>query len=191
MITSRGCPRRCRNCLVPSRDGPLRELPITSGWLVQDNNLLACSWDHFRAVLDMLRREQHRAEFVGGLDVSLLTAGHVHELSLLTPRPVVWFAYDTPADYEEVRFAVKLRGRGPAKRRVATVATPVGPSGDHCGQEASLAASSAGRAGIVRLWAHYPRLLAQVQVALLEKGNDNREAKLWQTVGQCWTRLRS
>ena len=32
VITSRGCPKKCRHCLVPMREGPLRTLPITDGW---------------------------------------------------------------------------------------------------------------------------------------------------------------
>lgn len=44
VITSRGCPNRCWFCAVPKREGGvLRELPITSGWNVLDDNLLACS----------------------------------------------------------------------------------------------------------------------------------------------------
>lgn len=39
-ITSRGCPNHCGFCLVPKREGSLRELPIVDGWNVADNNLL-------------------------------------------------------------------------------------------------------------------------------------------------------
>ena len=42
VITSRGCPNRCWFCSVPRREGGrLRELPITEGNIVLDDNLLA------------------------------------------------------------------------------------------------------------------------------------------------------
>lgn len=44
VITSRGCPNRCWFCAVPKREGGmLRELPVTDGWILTDDNLLACS----------------------------------------------------------------------------------------------------------------------------------------------------
>ena len=40
VITSRGCPNRCWFCSVPRREGGrLRELPITEGNIVLDDNL--------------------------------------------------------------------------------------------------------------------------------------------------------
>lgn len=39
VITSRGCPNRCWFCTVPKREGgKLRELPVTDGWIVTDDN---------------------------------------------------------------------------------------------------------------------------------------------------------
>ena len=38
VITSRGCPNRCWFCSVPKREGSLRELPITEGNNVLDDN---------------------------------------------------------------------------------------------------------------------------------------------------------
>ena len=40
VITSRGCPNHCALCTVPAREGGLRELPITNGHIILDNNLL-------------------------------------------------------------------------------------------------------------------------------------------------------
>ena len=56
VITSRGCPNRCWFCSVWKREGNIRELPITEGWNVLDDNLLACSDDHIKAVFKMLAR---------------------------------------------------------------------------------------------------------------------------------------
>ena len=58
VITSRGCPNRCWFCSVPKREGDIRELPITEGWNVLDDNLLACSDEHIRGVFAMLARQK-------------------------------------------------------------------------------------------------------------------------------------
>ena len=99
VITSRGCPNKCWFCSVWKRDGDVRELPITDGWMVQDDNLLACSDSHLRAVFDMLKRQPCKPEFTGGLEAARLKEWHVEELRKLKPKQL-FFAYDTPDDYD-------------------------------------------------------------------------------------------
>lgn len=100
VITSRGCPNKCWFCSVWRREGDITELPIHDGWNVLDDNLLACSPDHIAAVFQMLSRQGTRAQFTGGLEAARLRDWHVDQLAHLTPRPVVFFAYDTPDDWE-------------------------------------------------------------------------------------------
>ena len=106
-ITSRGCPRDCWFCAVPKRVGKLRELAIVPGWKVQDDNLLACSREHFEAVIAMLRTQPHRAEFTGGLEAVSLTDWHVDGLASLKPRPSLFFAYDPGDDRETLAIAAR------------------------------------------------------------------------------------
>ena len=73
VITSRGCPNRCWFCMAAKREGDIRELPITEGWNVLDNNLLACSPDHIYRVFEMLSRQTRRAVFTGGLEAARIT----------------------------------------------------------------------------------------------------------------------
>lgn len=73
VFTSRGCPRRCDFCLVPKREGKIRELEIKEGYVVQDNNLLACSDAHIDRVFQMLGKQKKAAEFAGGLDPNRIT----------------------------------------------------------------------------------------------------------------------
>ena len=77
VITSRGCDKSCWFCSVPHREGGLRELPITQGWNILDDNLLACSDTHIKAVFDMLSRQAKRPVFSGGLDARLLQPRHL------------------------------------------------------------------------------------------------------------------
>ena len=100
VITSRGCYNRCWFCNVPKREGyGLRELPITDGWIVTDDNLLACSPEHIDKVFEMLKRQPKRPQFVGGLEARLLTREMATKLYGLNPV-TLFFAYDTPEDYE-------------------------------------------------------------------------------------------
>lgn len=111
VITSRGCPNNCWFCSVPSREGNvIKELPITNGWNILDDNLLACSDDHITSVFAMLQRvkkQYHkRIQFTGGLEAARLKDWHIHNLSLLKPEQI-FLAYDTLDDYEPLLIAGK------------------------------------------------------------------------------------
>lgn len=107
-ITSRGCPNRCSFCEVWKREGKeLRELPIKNGWNVLDDNLLACSDEHINAVFEMLKRQKEKPEFTGGLEAKILKPWHAEKLKELKTQRM-YFAYDTPDDYEPLVYAGKL-----------------------------------------------------------------------------------
>lgn len=106
-ITSRGCPKKCGWCVVPKREGQIRELEIKPGWIVQDNNLLACSERHIRAVFDMLREQDRAIFFNGGLDKHFLKDWH-RELFDSIKIGELWFACDTAADIPHLERAAKI-----------------------------------------------------------------------------------
>ena len=114
VITSRGCDKSCWFCSVPMREGGLRELPITEGWNVLDDNLLACSKSHINAVFEMLLRQEKRPIFSGGLDSRLLQAWHV-ELLRYAKTERMYFAYDTKDDFEPLVYAGRLLRNGGIK----------------------------------------------------------------------------
>jgi len=109
VITSRGCPNNCWFCRVPIREGrEIRELPITEGNNVLDDNLLACSDGHIRKVFAMLKRQKHgRPMFTGGLEAKRLKDWHVEALREIRPKEI-FFAYDTADDYEPLVEAGKM-----------------------------------------------------------------------------------
>lgn len=120
-ITSRGCVKHCGWC--PERNRPLRELPISPGWIVQDSNLLACSERHIRAVFDMLREQKRAIRFPGGLDKHFLKPWH-RELFDSISIDELWFACDTNSDAElhwMERAAEILEGIPLRKRRCYTM----------------------------------------------------------------------
>ena len=114
VITSRGCNNSCWFCSVWRREDGLRELPITEGWIVNDDNLLACSEKHIRAVFEMLSHQPKRPIFSGGLDSRLLTEWHVDLLrEAKTER--MYFAYDNEDELESLVQAGRLLRNGGIK----------------------------------------------------------------------------
>jgi hypothetical protein len=108
VITSRGCPNRCWFCSVWRREGEtIRELPITGGFNVLDDNFLACSENHIRAVFAMKKKKKRRPLFTGGLEAAKLKPWHVEEFVKLKPAEM-FFAYDTSDDREPLYEAGKL-----------------------------------------------------------------------------------
>lgn len=107
VITSRGCNNKCWFCSVWKREGNIKELPITDGWIVTDDNLLACSPQHIDAVFEMLKKQPHKPRFTGGLEAKLLTPHWALKLRELKPD-TMFFAYDTPDDLEPLIEAAKM-----------------------------------------------------------------------------------
>jgi hypothetical protein len=140
-ITSRGCPERCWFCAAWKRDGAAaRELPICDGWNVLDDNLLACSEAHIRAVFAMLgkqrrpknwkRKKDWRVQFTGGLHAERLRLWHVDLLCGLKPRPSIWLAYDEDRDLEPLRVACSMLRAAGWRRQLLRAYVLCGYSGD-------------------------------------------------------------
>ncbi len=102
VITSRGCPKDCWFCDVGKcARGQVIELPVQDGWNVLDDNILATSDDHFRAVIEMLRRQKHPVVFSGGLEPEYMTPWKAEQLMSIKPK-TMYTAYDTLDDYEHL-----------------------------------------------------------------------------------------
>jgi hypothetical protein len=106
-ITSRGCPRRCWFCSVWRKWPTPVEMPIHPGWNVLDDNLLACSRPHVESVFAMLRQQNRRVEFTGGLEALSLEDYQVGLLADLRPRPSMFWAYDPGDEFETLESAAR------------------------------------------------------------------------------------
>lgn len=105
-FTSRGCNNRCPWCLVPEREGKLTEIRgFAAGNIIQDNNLLQCSREHIERVFEMLR-QQHRIQFTGGLDASLISDDIAEKLRSVWVRQL-FLACDTDAGITPLERAVR------------------------------------------------------------------------------------
>jgi hypothetical protein len=115
-ITSRGCPCSCPWCFVPGREGKIREYTIQPGYIVQDNNLLACSRGHIEAVFEMLKHQDAAAIFSGGLDVRLLRPWHRALIDNIRVNEL-WFACDSALVVPHLRKAAELLEGIPIRKR--------------------------------------------------------------------------
>jgi hypothetical protein len=103
VFTSRGCSKDCWFCSVPRcSHGVIRELPIYDGYNICDDNILGTSESHFRAVIEMLRRQKERAVFSGGLEPAFMQPWQAELLKSINPK-TMYTAYDTKDDYDAVR----------------------------------------------------------------------------------------
>lgn len=105
-ITSRGCPNKCWFCNVHKVQKEFIELTIKDGWIIQDDNLLACSEPHIRSVFEMLKKQPEHPE-LRGLEAKLLKPWHIDLMLEVKPKQM-FFAYDTKDDYEPLVEAGKL-----------------------------------------------------------------------------------
>lgn len=118
-ITSRGCCRECPWCVVPGREGPLTEmLRIEPGYIVQDNNLLACSRIHVERVFDMLMQQPKGAIFAGGLDARLLEGWHIDWFKdRRFHLAEAWFACDSTNALQRLRRVSDLMSDFPLRKK--------------------------------------------------------------------------
>lgn len=107
VITSRGCVNRCWFCSVWKRNPELVELPITDGWNVLDDNIMATSLQHQKAVFEMLSKQPERARFTGGIDPKLFTEWHLEQFANINVDSF-FFAYDTEDDIDSVVGATNI-----------------------------------------------------------------------------------
>lgn len=177
VLTSRGCPNNCWFCDVPKREGGIRELPITEGWNVLDDNLLACSEDHQRAVFAMLKRNKKAGpvQFTGGLEAKRLEPWHVEALRALKPKQM-FFAYDTPDDLEPLREAGRMLIDGGF-----TVTSHVLRAYVLCGYPKDTIEGAAKRMQQTVDAGFLP-------MAMLYRDNSGRRDPVWQKWGRQWAR---
>jgi hypothetical protein len=106
VITTRGCNNRCWYCMVPKREGRLRELEVKDGFNVLDSNLLQASAEHIARVFAMLKRQKDRIRFTGGIEARLVNPWIASLLRSAKPK-ALYCANDRPGDIEHLRNAAE------------------------------------------------------------------------------------
>ena len=119
-FTSRGCPRKCPWCIVPNKEGPIREHAPISEFLhpkhrklvLLDNNFLASP--KWKEKLEFIIKKRLEVNFTQGLDIRLIDDEKAKWLRLVKFRTLTFrtemlhFAFDTPEIESEVRRGVAI-----------------------------------------------------------------------------------
>jgi len=113
--SSRGCINKCVYCVVPRMEGKIQEVP--NWWKsidpskkkieMWDNNFLACSKEHIKKTIDILRYYNLYVDFNQALDCMKLTPEIADQLCTLKMQPFR-FAYDKPFQEKYIRTMFKL-----------------------------------------------------------------------------------
>lgn len=175
VITSRGCPNNCWFCSVPKREGrEIRELPITDGHNVLDDNMLACSEEHIKSVFEMLGRQKERILFTGGMEARRLKHWHVDLFKQIRPKRI-FFAYDTADDLPPLEEAARLfREAEYGSRNILHCYTLVGYPGD------TMAKAEERMRTVVRL--------GYCPMAMLYRDHEGKTTREWRRFQTAWAR---
>ncbi len=111
---TRGCPNRCRWCVVPRKEGKIRPYRTwreivrqdTDKLVLMDNNILAC--EHGIQQLESLIGSGYRIDLNQGMDARLVDGRIAEMLSQIQWIRFIRFSCDQRAQIDPVRRAVEL-----------------------------------------------------------------------------------
>ena len=115
---TRGCPNRCRWCVVPQKEGGIRpymdvdditlhgERPYA---VLMDNNVLAC--DYGLSQLEKIAERGYHVDFNQGLDARLVTLDVARLLARVKWIKRIRFGCDTTAQIVECERTINLMGK--------------------------------------------------------------------------------
>lgn len=122
---TRGCIRNCPWCIVPKKEGVLREVDdierVAAGRkevVLLDNNFLVADKEFVREQLEKAARLKIRIDFNQGLDSRLVTPENAKLLSSCRWIRFIRFSCDTVAMIEPIRRAVSLIRETGCKREI-------------------------------------------------------------------------
>lgn len=117
---TRGCPNKCKWCVVPKKEGNIRpymdiEEIISDGRnevVLMDNNILACDYglEQIEKIIKLneTRKRKIKVDFNQGLDARLVTDDIANMLSRLKWIKRIRFGCDTPKQIEECEKACAM-----------------------------------------------------------------------------------
>lgn len=122
---TRGCIRNCAWCIVPKKEGRLREVDdierVSAGRkevVLMDNNFLAADEEFVREQLEKAARRRLKLDFNQGLDARLVTPENARLLADCRWIRYIRFSCDTVAMIEPIRRAVSLIRENGCKREI-------------------------------------------------------------------------
>ena len=111
---TRGCPNRCKWCVVPKKEGNITpymdvdEIAVEgrTNLILMDNNILAS--DYGLAQIEKIIRRKYHVDFNQGLDARLVTDDIAKMLARVKWIKRIRFGCDTPAQITECERAISL-----------------------------------------------------------------------------------
>lgn len=122
---TRGCIRNCPWCIVPKKEGRLREVGdielVAAGRkdvVLLDNNFLAASPDFVIEQLEKIARMKIRIDFNQGLDARLISSENAKLLAACRWIRYIRFSCDTVSMIDPIRRAVSILRESGCRREI-------------------------------------------------------------------------
>lgn len=111
---TRGCPNKCKWCVVPRKEGPVRPymdvddvaVDGRTNLILMDNNILAC--DYGLQQIEKIIERGYRVDFNQALDARLVTDDIARLLAKVRWINQIRFGCDTPKQIEECERAMQM-----------------------------------------------------------------------------------
>lgn len=111
---TRGCPNKCKWCVVPRKEGPVRPymdvddvaVDGRTNLILMDNNILAC--DYGLQQIEKIVQKGYRVDFNQALDARLITDDIAQLLAKVRWLNQIRFGCDTPKQIEECEHAMQM-----------------------------------------------------------------------------------
>ena len=111
---TRGCPNKCKWCVVPRKEGTVRPymdvddvaVDGRTNLILMDNNILAC--DYGLQQIEKIVQKGYRVDFNQALDARLITDDIAQLLAKVRWLNQIRFGCDTPKQIEECEHAMQL-----------------------------------------------------------------------------------
>ena len=135
---TRGCPNKCKWCIVPQKEGGI--IPYMNvddiavegrtNLILMDNNILAC--DYGIKQIEKIVERGYRVDFNQAMDARLVTEDIAKILAQVRWISVIRFGCDTPKQIEECKRAMSLIDRHRKNPASYILYTMIGDNIDEC-----------------------------------------------------------
>jgi len=131
-FTTRGCIRNCKFCIVPEKEGKIREHAEVEEFLNPKSNVVVLLYNNFLALPSHIKKLQKyidkgwRMDFNQGLDVRLVNKENAKLLAEIKHKEMIRFAWDNIKDETEIIRGLDLVIKAGIKPRNITVYVLIG-----------------------------------------------------------------
>jgi len=131
-FTTRGCIRNCKFCIVPEKEGKIREHAEVEEFLNPKSNIVVLLDNNFLALPSHIKKLQKyikkgwRMDFNQGLDLRLINKENAKLLTKISYKEMIRFAWDNIKDETEIISGLELVIKAGISPRNITVYVLIG-----------------------------------------------------------------